>query len=98
MNVQNVSTIPSHIDTFIKGNLDQLNKIYQEGFDVFGDGILSFKCKKSENKMDVKYMGEEEIVHSLTKENWEQVKIARGEKKLFLVEDLDMSSMFFVYI
>ena len=48
--------------------------------------------------MDVKYMGVEEIVHSLTRENWEQVKIARGEKKLFLVEDLDMSSMFFVYI
>ena len=27
MNVQNVSTVPSHIDDFIKGNLEQLNKI-----------------------------------------------------------------------
>ena len=49
MNVQNVSTVPSHIDEFIKGNLDQLNKIYQEGYDSFGDGLLSFKCQKSIN-------------------------------------------------
>ena len=50
MNVQNVSTVPSHIDDFIKGNLDQLNKIYQEGYDTLGDGLLSFKCQKSINK------------------------------------------------
>ena len=98
MNVQNVSTVPSHIDDFIKGNLEQLNKIYQEGFDLLGDGVLSFKCHKSMNKMDVKYMCEEEIVHSLTKENWEKIKLARGEKKLFLIEDFDISSMFLVYI
>jgi hypothetical protein len=98
MNVQNVSTVPSHIDDFIKGNIDQLNKIHKEGYDLLGDGALSFKCQKSENKMDVKYMGEEEIIYSLTKENWEQIKIQRGEKKLFLIEDYDMKSMFFVYI
>tara|TARA_B100000035_G_C20997612_1_gene553266 strand:- start:1021 stop:1317 length:297 start_codon:yes stop_codon:yes gene_type:complete len=98
MNVQNVSTVPSHIDDFIKGNLEQLNKIYQEGFDLLGDGILSFKCQKSENKMDVKYMCEEEIIHSLSRDNWEQIKFNRGEKKLFLIEDYDINSMFFVYI
>lgn len=98
MNVQNVSTVPSHIDEFIKDNNEQLNKIYQEGFDLLGDGALSFKCQKSMNKMDVKYMCEEEIVHSLTKDNWEQIKVARGEKKLFLIEDFDISSMFLVYI
>lgn len=98
MNVQNVSTVPSHIDKFIQGNLDQLYKIYQEGYDSLGDGLLSFKCKKSENRMDVKYMCEEEVINSLTKDNWEQIKMARGEKKLFLIEDFDISSMFFVYI
>ena len=98
MNVQNVSTVPSHIDKFIKGNLEQLNKIYQEGFDLLGDGILSFKCQKSENKMDVKYMCEEDIIYNLSRDNWEQIKFNRGEKKLFLIEDYDINSMFFVYI
>ena len=98
MSVQNVSTVPSHIDDFIQGNLEQLNKIYQEGFDSLGDGALSFKCQKSENKMDVKFLCEEEIIHSFTKDNWEQIKVARGEKKLFLIEDYDMNSLFIVYI
>lgn len=98
MNVQNVSTVPSHIDEFIKGNLDQLNKIYQEGYDSFGDGLLSFKCQKSINKMDVKFMCEMEIINSLSQENWEQIKVQRGEKKLFLIEDFDINSMFIVYI
>ena len=65
MNVQNVSTVPSHIDDFIKGNLDQLNKIYQEGYDSLGDGLLSFKCQKSMNKMDVKFMCEVEIINRI---------------------------------
>jgi hypothetical protein len=98
MNVQNVSTVPSHIDDFIKGNLDQLNKIYQEGYDSLGDGLLSFKCQKSINKMDVKFMCEVEIINSLSQENWEQIKVQRGEKKIFLIEDFDINSMFIVYI
>ena len=48
--------------------------------------------------MDVKFMCEEEIVNSLSKDNWEQIKVQRGEKKLFLIEDYDINSMFFVYI
>ena len=32
MNVQNVSTVPSHIDNFLKGNNEKLNEIYDEGY------------------------------------------------------------------
>ena len=98
MNVQNIKSVPPHIDNFIQGNLTKLNEIYDEGIKVFGDGLLSFKCQQSENKIDVKFMGEEEVINSLTQDTWEQVKLSRNEKKLFLIEDFDIKSMFFVYI
>ena len=46
----------------------------------------------------MKFMGEEEVINSLTQDTWEQVKISRNGKKLFLIEDFDIKSMFFVYI
>lgn len=98
MNVQNIKSVPSHIDNFIQGNLTKLNEIYDEGIEIFGDGLLSFKCQQSKNKIDVKFMGEEEVINSLTLDTWEQVKISRNGKNLFLIEDFDMKSMFFVYI
>jgi hypothetical protein len=98
MDVQNIKSVPPHIDNFIQGNLTKLNEIYDEGIKVFGDGLLSFKCQQSENKIDVKFMCEEEVINSLTQDTWEQVKISRNGKKLFLIEDFDIKSMFFVYI
>ena len=98
MNVQNVSTVPSHIDEFLKGNNDKLTEIYDEGIKVFGDGFLSFKCKKSENKMDVLFLNEEQILANFPKETWENLKNSRNDKKIFLIEDFDINSMFIVYI
>ena len=98
MNVQNVSTVPSHIDNFLKGNNEKLNEIYDEGIKGFGDGFLSVKCKKSENKMDVLFLNEEQILANFPKETWENLKMSRNGKKLFLIEDFDINSMFFVYI
>ena len=98
MNVQNVSTVPSHIDKFLKSNNEKLQEIYDEGIKVLGDGFLSFKCKKSENKMDVLFLNEEQILANFPKETWENLKTTRGHKKIFMVEDLDINSMFIVYI
>ena len=98
MNVQNIKSVPPHIDNFIQGNISKLNEIYDEGIKVFSDGLLSFKCQQSENKIDVKFMCEEEVINSLTQDTWEQVKLSRNGKKLFLIEDFDLKSMFFVYI
>ena len=98
MNVQNIKSVPPHIDHFIQGNISKLNEIYDEGIKVFSDGLLSFKCRQSDNKIDVKFMCEEEVINSLSHDTWEQIKISRNDKKLFLIEDFDISSMFFVYI
>ena len=32
------------------------------------------------------------------KETWENLKRTRGEKKIFMIEDYDINSMFIVYI
>ena len=40
----------------------------------------------------------EEVIDNLTLDTWEQVKLSRNGKKLFLIEDFDINSMFFVYI
>ena len=42
--------------------MKNLQGIYDEGIKVLGDGFLSFKCKKSENKMDVLFLNEEQIL------------------------------------
>ena len=98
MNVQNVSNVPSHIDDFLKSNNEKLQEIYDEGIKEFGDGFLSFKCKKSENKMDVLFLNEEQILANFPKETWDNLKNTRGEKKIFMIEDLDINSIFIVYI
>jgi len=98
MNVQNVSSVPSHIDEFLKSNNKKLQEIYDEGIKVLGDGFLSFKCKKSENKMDVLFLNEEQILANFPKDTWENLKTTRGHKKIFMIEDLDINSMFIVYI
>jgi len=98
MNVQNVSTVPKHIDDFIKGNQDKLNEIYDEGMEAFKEGFLSFKCAKSQNKMDVLFLHEEQVLENFPKDSWENLKKTRGSKRLFMIEDLDHNSMFIVYI
>ena len=98
MNVQNVSTVPKHIDDFIKGNQDKLNEIYDEGMEAFKEGFLSFKCAKSQNKMDVHFLHEGLAIENFQKDSWENLKKTRGSKRLFMIEDLDHNSMFIVYI
>ena len=98
MNVQNISSLPPYLNKFMKDNFDKLNEIYTEHKENIGDGVLSFKCKESENKVDVMYMVEELIIQNFSKETWENLKNSRGDKKIYLIEDLEKSSMFIVYV
>jgi|TARA_Y100000389_G_C17385400_1_gene476714 hypothetical protein len=101
MNVQNISSLPSYLSNFINSNHEQLNDIYIESNEEYGPGILSFKVSGSENRVDVKYMPEQELLHSLSAEMWEGLKsqsIHNGDKKIYLIEDMEKSSMFIVYI
>jgi len=98
MNVQNISSLPPYLNKFMKDNFDKLNEIYTDHKENIGEGCLSFKCKGSENKVDVMYMVEELIIQNFSKETWENLKRTRGDQKIYLIEDLEKSSMFIVYV
>ena len=96
--IQTIDSTPPYIGKFIKNNMKQLSDIHDEGIKENGVGCLGFKCSQKENKMDVFFMNEEMMLKQLQKESWEQLKQTINDKMLFLVNDLDINSIFLVYI
>ena len=74
MNVQNINSAPEYINKFINHNFTKLIEIYDQGISENGTGVLSFKCSESENKMDVYFMNESQILVNLQKESSFQVE------------------------
>ena len=101
MNIQNISSLPPYLSQFVNTNHEQLNDIYMKSREQVGPGILSFKVDDYDNRVDVKYMSEEELLHSMDREAIEglyrQAK-QNGDKKIYLIEDKSKSAMFIVYI
>lgn len=97
MNVQNVSSAPPYISNFINFNFTKLIEIYDQGQTNEGPGVLAFKCSQENNKMDVYYLNEINIIKEITKESWENLKKST-DKKIFMVNDLDNNSVFLIYI
>tara|TARA_B100000902_G_C27177356_1_gene847073 strand:+ start:830 stop:1129 length:300 start_codon:yes stop_codon:yes gene_type:complete len=99
MSIQNINSAPDYINKFIQGNLEQLNKIYDEGMEHNSCGMLGFQCSEEKNKMDVQFMNEEHILKMIQKVSWEQLKKSIPEnKKLFFIMDQDKNSVFLIYI
>ena len=100
--IQNVDSAPSYIMTFIKGNMDQLCKIYDEGLKNNPDlekGILCFICSEKENKMDVQFMNDEMMCEILEKESVMNLKNnIQNNKKLLFIRDLDREAVFLIQI
>ena len=42
MSIQEVNSAPKYISNFINHNIEQLNKIYEEGIQIYKIGILGF--------------------------------------------------------
>ena len=97
MNIQNISSAPEYISKFINHNFTKLIEIYDEGISENGCGVLSFKCSESENKMDVYFMNESQILLNLQKESWENLKNST-DKRIFMINDLDKNSIFLIYV
>ena len=97
-NIQTIDSTPDYISLFLKNNMNQLMNIHDEGKEEHGIGCLGFKCSETNNKMDVFYMNESTMLTMLQKESWEQLKNTIGDKKLFLVNDLDKESIFLIYV
>ncbi len=99
MHIQNISSAPQYITKFISGNLEQINKIYEEGLVDNPEGILGCKCSEEDDRMDIQFMNEEMILEMITKESWEPLKGSIPEgKKLMFIMDLDLDSIFLINV
>lgn len=97
--IQNVQSAPSYINEFIQANIGDLTKIHEEGLKSQGVGCLGFMCSQNDNRMDVQYFDETRMCEILAKESWMQLKDNIPEnKKLFFINDIDLNSVFLVYI
>ena len=97
--VKQISRGPEYIMNFINFNMTKLNEIYKEGIETHTTGVLGFKCSKKENKMDVFFMSEPVICTYIQKDCWKQwQQNTPTGKKLFLVHDLDINSIFFITV
>ena len=97
--IQQVDSAPDYIMKFIHGNMQQLEKIYGEGIEMFEKGLLAFQCSEKENKMDVQFMNDEMMCEILEKESVMNLKNNIAEdKKLFFIQDLDMNSVFLIQV
>ena len=99
MSVQHIDSAPNYITKFISGNMEQLVKIYEEGLIDNPEGILGCKCSEKDNRMDVQFMNEEMILEMITKESWEPLKGSIPEgKRLMFIMDIDLNSVFLIYV
>ena len=98
--IQNVSSCPEYINTFIQHNLSKLMEIYDEGFSANnGEGCLGFMCNQEDNKMDVMFMNKETITGMIQADSWENLKLSIPDgKKLFFVKDEGLGAVFLLYI
>ena len=97
--IQTIQSTPPYISSFINANLEQLNKIYEEGLQMFKCGILGFQCSQENNKMDVQFMNEQHICETMQSDSWGRLKTSiPSDKKLFMIMDQDLPAVFLVYI
>ena len=96
--IQSASSTPPHITDFMNKNMVKLMEIYETGISQEKFGCLGLKCSQKENKMDVFFMNEGMLSSMIQKDSFEQLKGSMENKKLFLIQELDMNSIFLVYL
>uniref|UniRef100_A0A6C0BUS0 Uncharacterized protein n=1 Tax=viral metagenome TaxID=1070528 RepID=A0A6C0BUS0_9ZZZZ len=98
MSIQSVDSAPEYILNFLKDNLEQLNKIYDDGKDsLIQDGLLVCKCSQKENRIDIQFMTDEMFSEIITKESWIPYKESLPkDKKFMFIQDLDLDCVFLI--
>ena len=99
MSITNVKSTPPYIESFLQANSKQLFEIYDQGMKEHNNvGCLGLKCSEKENKMDVFFMNEESLLQTLKQDSWDSLKESIQGRKLFMIQDLDLNSIFLVYL
>lgn len=99
MDINHVDTMPEYIKSFIKSNMEQLNTIYDAGYqNNNNEGCLGMNCSIDQNKMDVFFMDKDLVLKYISSETYEKIKSDSNDKKVYLINDLDINSLFIIYI
>lgn len=98
MEVKDTDGIPNYIDIFIKSNMQQLLEIHDKSIVQDGEGFLVFNCNKNENKMDVFFMNKETISNNYSNINYQEIKNRAEDKRIFLINDIELKLYFLLYL
>lgn len=96
--VQSASSVPPYIDDFIKTNNSKLNEIYDDGISKDAIGCLYMQCSQKENKMDVSFLNVQGILILISEESWESIVSNSNQKRIYIIRDNDINSIFIVYL
>lgn len=104
--IQMINSCPDYISTFINKNIEDLNKIYNENYEIykekdenFDKGILLFNCSQKDNIMNVQFADEVFMETIITKESVKSlINNIPTNKKLLFIMDLDINSVFLINI
>lgn len=89
---------PSYIESFIQENKEQLFEIYEGGLKAYGVGCVGMNCSESDNKMDVFFMNKEIMDNMMDSESSEKLLSSINNRRLFFVKDIDLNSVFLIYL
>ena len=98
-NINSINLLENFLDerNYEYQSYNDIIEIYDNGISENKIGVLYFKCSEKENKMEVYFLNEEQILLNLQKDSWENLKNST-DKKIFLVNDNDINSIFILYI
>lgn len=95
--IQTIGNVPDYINAFIKFQRDSLEEIRIKSEEEMGPGCLTLRCSQEKNIMDVIYLDDENMKTLF--ENWMTLSQNIPKNKvLYIVQDLDLNSVFLLYI
>lgn len=95
--IQTIGSVPDYINTFVKFQRESLEEIRIKSESELGPGCLTLRCSQEKNIMDVIYLDDDNMIKLF--ENWMTLsQNIPKEKILYIVQDIDMNSIFLLYI
>lgn len=95
--IQTIGSVPDYINTFVKFQRESLEEIRIKSESEMGPGCLTLRCSQEKNIMDVIYLDDDNMKKLF--ENWMTLsQNIPKDKILYIVQDIDMNSVFLLYI
>ena len=95
--IEITDTIPDYIENFIRVNSSHLLRII-EMESKEKKGYLYMECLSKDDTMNVSYLDESTIYKMISGETWNNIKNKTDDKKVILINDKEIKSIFIFYL